>query len=87
MMRVTFETGTGAEPILGEPELLFEAPRARYDIWADRAQYDIAPGGEGFVMLTWPKPDPELGGLAVADKIIVVFNWFAELKERVPTGR
>ena len=86
MMEVSFEPGSEpGVPDLGVPELLFEG---RYDSSQNRARYDIAPGGEGFVMLTVRRsvdaPEQEQ---ASPDKINVVFNWFEALKLQGSTGR
>jgi len=83
MMRVSFEPGP--EPALGEPELLFEG---RYEGATTRAQYDVAPAGTGFVMLTVRRPmDAAEGGRSSPDRINIVFNWFETLKDRVPPER
>ena len=43
--------------------------------------YDVSADGQRFLMA-------ERGsGLAARGGIVVIFNWFEELKERVPTGR
>ena len=77
MMEVSFEPGSEpGVPDLGVPELLFEG---RYDSSELRARYDIAPGGEGFVMLTVPRSvDAAEQEQASPDKINVVFNWFED---------
>ncbi len=45
-----------------------------------RANYDVTPDGQRFVMV---KPSEQQGA---ATQINVVLNWFEELKQRVPTG-
>ncbi len=62
---------------IDDPELLFEGEYRGGDT---RQMYDMAPEGEGFVMLTKPR---ELW----AKRINVVFNRFEELKGRAPTER
>ena len=44
------------------------------------ANYDVAPGGQRFVMVQ----EVELG--SEVTQIKVVMNWFEELKQRVPTN-
>jgi len=80
-MMMSVEIETEPELALGEPTLLFE--RGGYDFWPDRAQYDIAPSGDGFVMLTWPHSAPG----EISDTINVVFDWAKRLKAQVPPGR
>jgi len=43
-------------------------------------QYDVAPGGHRFPMVKLPAE------AAVAPQLIVVKNWFEELKRLVPTN-
>ena len=45
--------------------------------------YDLTPDGERFVMLK--SVDGEDG--SGSGELILVLNWFEELKARVPTGR
>ena len=83
IMRVAVETEP--ELVLGAPELLFEG---RYESGEQRARYDIDPAGGRFAMLTVPHPVDDAGqSQASLHRINVVFNWFEELKQRVPTGR
>ena len=72
VMVVSIET----EPTFkaGNPSSLFEHfYKGRYPF------YDIAPDGQGFVMLENKKLEP-------LTQINVVLNWFEELKRLVPTG-
>jgi hypothetical protein len=59
---------------LSQPRLLFEQ---RYSFGGSSSipNYDISPDGQGFVMI---KEAPS------ANRLNVVFNWFEELKARVP---
>jgi hypothetical protein len=66
------ETGAGFRP--GAPEVLFEGP---YYAFFYRA-WDLHPDGDRFVML---KPSPSD---ARQRELIVVENWFEELKRKVP---
>ena len=61
----------------GTPRILFEKPFLRGGVF--RANYDITPDGQRFVMTQ--------AGLQQEDttQINVVLNWFEELKQRVPT--
>jgi hypothetical protein len=49
----------------------------------DRPHADIAPDGEGFVMLQSAAAEGEEPELS---KVILVTNWFEELKRLVPTN-
>lgn len=64
---------TGRPPFGGVVEL-FEAP------WAQRVgaarQYDVAPDGEGFLMIRPPDP--------ASARIHIILNWVEEVKRRVP---
>ena len=63
----------------GTPEVLFEGP---YVLGPGR-NYDVAPDGQRFLMIT------EGGGAedtSAAPTIIVVQNWFEELRRLVPTN-
>jgi Tol biopolymer transport system component/predicted Ser/Thr protein kinase len=63
----------------GTPRMLFEGryEPAPFPI----ANYDVSPDGQRFLML---KPAEQ--AQAAPTQIIVVLNWFEELKRRVPTG-
>ena len=60
----------------GTPRLLFEGAFRRGSVL--RADYDVTPDGQRFVMLQQGGPD------SGATQINVVLNWFEELKQRVP---
>ena len=58
----------------GKPKVLFEGP---YEpVPARLPNFDVSPDGQRFLML---KPEEE----ATATQIVVVLNWFEELKRRV----
>ena len=61
-----------------------EQPLPIAEFWAidDQRDYDITPDGEGFLMVI-PVNQPD-SGEASRPQIIIVQNWFEELKERVP---
>ncbi len=79
MMKVTIE----AEPTFthGKPEVLFEL-EGRYLTASPGHNYDISLDGQRFLMIT----EGEQNETTPAE-IIVVLNWFEELKRRVPTGK
>jgi len=58
----------------GKPELLFEG---RYGSLGARADYDVTPDGERFLMIK--------DSYQQVTQINVVLNWFEELKRLVPT--
>ena len=45
---------------------------------ADGARYDVTADGQRFLVI---KPEPEA---SAQDQIVVVQNWFKELRQRVP---
>jgi serine/threonine-protein kinase len=61
---------------LGNPELLFDLGAYTYDFGRN---YAITPDGERFLMIK------EAGSDATSSELILVLNWFEELKQRVPT--
>jgi serine/threonine-protein kinase len=61
---------------LEKPRPLFEAPYA--DAGATYANYDVTPDGQSFVMV---RTDEELA----STRLVVVLNWFEELRSRIPT--
>ncbi len=77
-----------AVPVRGEQELEVGAPVALFNtgisggaVWVSgwRAQYDVAPDGQSFLMI---RPAEE----AQETEIHVVLNWFEELQRLVPTN-
>jgi Tol biopolymer transport system component/predicted Ser/Thr protein kinase len=65
----------------GKPRMLFEG---RYELSPYPVpNYDVSPDGQRFLML---KPDEQTSSSSVT-QIVVVQNWFEELKRRVPTGK
>ncbi|MEE8350438.1 MAG: hypothetical protein V3R94_12760, partial [Acidobacteriota bacterium] len=75
MMAVDITT----EPVFtqGKPKLLFEGD---YPAFGPRAEYDVTPDGQRFLMIKESTQD------STVNQIHVVLNWFEELKQRVPTG-
>ena len=78
--------GVQAEPGFeaGNPEVVYEgrffAPRGERTGAASRT-YDIAPDGERFLMIKEGGSDE-----TPSTELIIVLNWFAELKRLVPTN-
>jgi eukaryotic-like serine/threonine-protein kinase len=64
----------------GKPRMLFEGPYLPASI--PMANYDVSPDGQRFLMV---KPVEQEG--AAPTQINVVLNWFAELNQKVPTGK
>ncbi len=67
--------GPGFVP--GRPRALFSTERFRFS--GNASAFDIHPDGKRFIMVTLGDTPPPL-----PDQINVVFNWFDELKRRVP---
>jgi serine/threonine-protein kinase len=64
----------------GKPRILFEG---RYEPSpVPGTNYDVSPDGQRFLML---KPSESVE--AAPTQIVVVQNWFEELKQKVPTGK
>ncbi len=77
MMRVAVETNGSFSA--SSPETVFEGPYVP-DITGVGRTYDIAPDGQRFLMFkTVAQAGERFGG-----RLVVVQNWFEELKERVP---
>jgi len=70
------DVGRQADFRAGRPRLLFTGT---YERSATRANYDVAPDGESFVMLN------SGGDARAATQVNVLINWFEELKRLVPT--
>ena len=75
MMVVGIELTPEVEP--GTPKVLFEDRFDRGNVAV--RDYDVTPDGQRFLMI-------EAGEQHVASEIIVVTNWFEELKRLVPTN-
>jgi len=63
----------------GSAELLFEQ---QYATFVERRNYDIAPDGQRFLMIK----EAAASDAATTEQLVVVLNWFHELKERVPVN-
>ena len=77
MLAVAVQPGTTL--VAGRPQVLFEF--AMFTIVGTRA-YDIAPDGR-FIIIRSGQAD---GGGGTASNLILVLNWFEELKRLVPTN-
>jgi hypothetical protein len=67
---VTFEATPGADPVLGSPRALFEAP---YTGWPTEVHYDVTSDGRQFVFV---------GGNNGTVALNVVLNRFDQLQKR-----
>ncbi len=63
------------------PEVLFEGEYFRSGVGRS---YDVAPDGQRFLMITEGEVAEDT---SAAPTIIVVQNWFEELRRLVPTGQ
>jgi Tol biopolymer transport system component/predicted Ser/Thr protein kinase len=79
MMAVDIATQPGFAA--GKPRMLFEGPYLPTGTTIQN--YDVSPDGQRFLML---KADEQTSSSAPT-QIVVVQNWFEELKQKVPTGK
>ena len=75
VIAVPVETEPTFKP--GKPTILFRGPYSHN--LPDWSTWDISPDGKRFLMLKSADENTH--------KIVVVLNWFEELKQRVPTGK
>ena len=77
---IAVQVQTEPELIVGRPQKLFEGEYIRGNV-GPFASYDVTSDGQRFVMI-------KRGGATgeARQEIIVVQNWFEELKRLVPTG-
>jgi hypothetical protein len=81
MMHVQVSTRDGLE--VGTPKRLFEASEYRGFTTGDpHSWFDVTADGQRFLML-----QPVKDAAATAPQLILVQNWFEELKRLVPTKR
>jgi serine/threonine-protein kinase len=73
----------GSSFAAGNPEVVFQGQYVGRPI-GGRA-YDVSPDGRRFLMLK-EGVSPAAASAAVTPRVVVVLNWFEELKRRVPTG-
>jgi len=62
----------------GKPRMLFQG---QYDPNIPRANYDVSPDGQRFLMIKTNEQE------SAPTQINVVLNWFEELKQKVPAGK
>jgi serine/threonine-protein kinase len=81
LMRVAIDT----EPAFrhGNPESMFDV--GSYDVTASDRLFDISPDGRRFLMIKQGVAGDAEDPFAGLTRLIVVQNWFEELKARVPT--
>jgi serine/threonine-protein kinase len=68
---------------VGTPMQVFQGPYYIAPTGSPRAQYDVTSDGQRFLMLA---PSPGTNSSVARPRIIVVQNWFDELKRLVPTS-
>jgi hypothetical protein len=70
----------GATFTAGKPRMLFEG---RYNVAITARDYDVTADGRRFLMAqpAAPRPEPAI------TEMVLVQNWFEELKQRVPAGK
>ncbi|HJO05489.1 MAG TPA: hypothetical protein QGG47_16095 [Acidobacteriota bacterium] len=78
-MMVVPMVAAGASLTVGSPELLWEK---RYYFGSAGRSYGVARDGRRLLMI---EDDPSSAARRGAADIVIVRNWFEELKERVPT--
>ncbi|NIW35275.1 MAG: hypothetical protein GWN02_19560, partial [Gemmatimonadetes bacterium] len=76
MTAVGVETDRGFR--VGEREELFSVPERNIDIQVNYPFWDVTPDGQRFIMAQF-----DLDGSAPVNDVIIVENWFEELKARV----
>jgi hypothetical protein len=74
VMAVDIDLATGASD---PPRALFSGPYPSNQGWTRPRSYDVTPDGERFLLTKLPVDQP-------LPRIVVVLNWFEELRARVP---
>ena len=74
VIAVSIDLATGAS---GPPRVLFSGPYPDNPGWTRPRSYDVTPDGERFLLTKLP-------GEQARPRIMVVLNWFEELRARVP---
>jgi Tol biopolymer transport system component len=77
VMAVTIDPATGAS---GPPRVLFSGPYPSNQGWTRPRSYDVTPDGQCFLMMKLPREQAR-------PRIMVVLNWFTELRAKVPWGK
>jgi len=74
VMAVDIDPSTGAS---GAPRMLFSAPYPDNPGWTRPRSYDVTPDGERFLLTKLPGELPR-------PRVLLVLNWFEELRAKVP---
>jgi serine/threonine-protein kinase len=74
VIAVSVDPATGA---IGPPQILFSGPYPDNPGWTRPRSYDVTPDGQRFLLTKLP-------GERAQPRIMVVLNWFDELRARVP---
>jgi len=74
VMAVDIDLATGAS---GQPRLLFSGSYPSNQGWTRPRSYDVTPDGERFLLTKLPGEQPR-------PRIVVVLDWFQELRAKVP---
>jgi serine/threonine-protein kinase len=74
VMAVSIDPATGAS---GPPRILFSGPYPDNPGWTRPRSYDVTPDGERFLLTKLPGERPR-------PRIMIVLDWFDELRARVP---
>jgi serine/threonine-protein kinase len=74
VMAVSIDLATGAS---GPPQVLFSGPYPDNPGWTRPRSFDVTPDGQRFLLTKLP-------GERLQPRIMVVLNWFEELRARVP---
>jgi hypothetical protein len=74
VLAVSFDPATGTS---GAPQVLFSGPYPDNPGWTRPRSYDVTPDGERFLMTRLP-------GEPAQPRVVVVLNWFDELRAKVP---
>jgi Tol biopolymer transport system component len=74
VMAANIDVATGAS---GPPRVLFSGPYPDNTGWTRPRSYDVTPDGEHFLLTKLPGDQPR-------PRIMVVLNWFEELRAKVP---
>ena len=69
-----------------EPEFVASPPRRLFGGFVTGDKFDVSADGQRLLVALRGDAD-QAAGVAPAERIVVILNWFDELKQRVPTGR
>jgi len=79
---IAAEISVNPNPQVGNRKPILTIDRDLFLGGGDRhfRSYDVMPDGQTFVFFKWPQLNP-------ATQLVVILNWFEELKRLVPTGK